>query len=450
MRSDHVRWGLLLGPNNYGEMGNNTTSNSLIPVAVSGFSEGIVSISASDSSACAVSTSGGAYCWGDNSHGELGDNSTTSSLVPVGVSGLSSGVVSISVGDGGTTCAVTTAGILYCWGDSSFGIFGFESTIGSLLPMAVTGLPTGIASFSLGRTHACAVTTSGAAYCWGVNNEGELGNNAGSPGPIPPSVVSRLSSGVRSISVSDNDSCAVTTLGVVYCWGNNSKGQLGTGNTGNALPTEVSGLPARIDSISAGSTHTCAVTTLGVAYCWGSNALGELGDGTTTDSLRPVAVIGLSAGVASIFASQTRTCAITILASAYCWGYYGEGGLGNNGTTNSRTPVSVATPKPPWTTLSSTKSYSSPEAILSFAKAHGYTCLGPKTLFGNVAGVVADGYGIQCGVSGSGSGHDVIFVASNQKAMTYLLRQMGREAFQIHGPNWIVSGDDSLGLRALQ
>jgi hypothetical protein len=153
-------------------------------VVVTGLSSGVASISAGFDNACAVTTSGAAYCWGDNSNGQLGNGSTTNSLVPVAVTGLSSGVASISAGNG-LTCAVTTSGAAYCWGWNGEGDLGIGSTTGSLVPVAVTGLSSGVASISAGFLHTCAVTTSGAIYCWGHNSNGELGNGSTTKSMVP-------------------------------------------------------------------------------------------------------------------------------------------------------------------------------------------------------------------------------------------------------------------------
>jgi len=136
--------------------------------------------------------------------------------------------------------------------------------------------------------------------------------------------------------------CAVTTLGAAACWGSNSYGQLGDGTTTqSSVPVAVSGLSAGVASLSVRYSHNCAVTTAGAAKCWGDNYWGQLGNGTTSQRKAPVAVSGLSAGVASIASGSDHVCAVTTLGAAMCWGFNYWGQLGNNSIVNSLVPVKV-------------------------------------------------------------------------------------------------------------
>jgi prepilin-type N-terminal cleavage/methylation domain-containing protein len=306
-----------------------------------------VQISASYAHTCAVTTAGGAKCWGANDFGQLGDGTTTQRETPVDVSGLTSGVASISAG-GYHTCALTTAGGVKCWGGDGYGALGDGTTTQRETPVDVSGLTAGVASISTGSYHTCALTTDGAAKCWGRNGNGQLGD--GTTTDRTTSVdVSGLTSGVVSIAAGGRHTCAVTTAGGAKCWGWNSSGQLGDGTTTQSTtPVDVSGLTAGVASISTGRSHTCAVTTAGGAKCWGSNSSGQLGDGTTTQRTTPVDVSGLASGVASVsvstdlFGSTLHTCAVTTAGGAKCWGWNSSGQLGDGTTTDRTTPVDVS------------------------------------------------------------------------------------------------------------
>lgn len=331
------------GYNADGQLGNNSTTDSRVPVAVSGLTTGVANISAGTSHSCALTTSGGLMCWGYNGYGELGNNSTTNSSVPVAVSGLAAGVASISAGSS-STCAVTTSGGAKCWGLNSWmGLLGNNSTTNSGVPVDVSGQTSGVASISTGGNHACVVTTSGGAWCWGSNSNGQLGNGSPSSASSVPVAVLGLTSGVASISAGGSQTCAVTTSGGVKCWGNNSRGELGNNSTtASRVPVDVEGLASGIASISAGGNHTCAVSTSGAAKCWGGNSTGQLGNNSASNSSVPVAVAGLPAGVTSIMADNFHTCAITS-SGAKCWGGNSRGQLGNNSLTSlSRVPVDVS------------------------------------------------------------------------------------------------------------
>jgi len=202
-----------------------------------------------------------------------------------------------------------------------------------------------VKQIAAGTLHTCAVTTSGAAKCWGYDYYGQLGNDTALTNQPTPVNVSGLSSGVASIAAGANHTCAVTTSGAAKCWGYDGYGQLGDGgsNTNQSTPVNVSGLSSGVASISAGSNHTCAVTTSGAAKCWGYDGHGQLGDGgSNTNQSTPVDVSGLSSGVASIAAGDYHTCAVTAAGAAKCWGQDNYGQLGNDtATTNQRTPVDV-------------------------------------------------------------------------------------------------------------
>ncbi|MFN5933343.1 MAG: RCC1 domain-containing protein, partial [Roseiflexaceae bacterium] len=126
-----------------------------------------------------------------------------------------------------------------------------------------------------------------------------------------------------SIDAGSSHTCALTSAGVAYCWGNNVYGKLGDG-TGTSWSTPVTvSMPTGVTftSISAGHQNTCALTSAGEAYCWGDNLYGQIGDGTTTNRTTPV-VVSMPAGVTftSIEVFEMHACALTSSGVAYCWG----------------------------------------------------------------------------------------------------------------------------------
>jgi alpha-tubulin suppressor-like RCC1 family protein len=134
-----------------------------------------VALSVGSSHTCAVTTSGGLKCWGENSHGQLGDGTTTDSSTPVAVSGLGSGVAVVSVGSS-HSCVLTTAGAVKCWGENSDGRLGDGTTTDRSTPVSVSGLTVGVVAVSVGSFHACALTKAGGVKCWGRNSDGRLGD----------------------------------------------------------------------------------------------------------------------------------------------------------------------------------------------------------------------------------------------------------------------------------
>lgn len=381
------------GTNSNGQLGDNTTTQRLTPVYVNGLTSGVTAIAAGNFHTCALITNGGMKCWGKNNVGQLGDGTTTQSLTPVDVSGLTSGVALLSpglshtcarvsggwvkcwgenytfgrLGDGTTvqrttainisgltnggspletggfhTCSITASRGAKCWGANGNGQLGDGTTTQRLTPVNVSGLTSGVASISAGYLHTCALTTAGGVKCWGNNGNGQLGD-ATTTQRLTPVFVSGLTSGVIAVTTGSRHTCALTTGGGVKCWGQNSYGQLGDGTTTQRLtPVYVSGLTTGVIAISAGEQHTCALTTSGGVKCWGDNTYGQLGDGTTTQRLTPVNVSGLTSGVTLISAGNFHTCAITTGGGIKCWGNNGHGQLGDGTTTQRLTPVNVS------------------------------------------------------------------------------------------------------------
>jgi hypothetical protein len=329
----------------------------------------------SNSFACAAGAGGNAYCWGQNQLGALGNGTTTASTTPVevegvGGSGFLSGVVSLGAASY-SICAATSDGSAYCWGQGAAGTLGDGATTDSSTPVQVVGVG-GVGDLSnvkqvVGTAGAseCALTTGGNVYCWGSDSNGQLGNNAsGGQSDTPVEVVgssgSGFLSGVTSLSPSEGSAvCAVVAAGNGYCWGNNYQGQFGDGSSSVPtvqVPTEIegpggTGYLSNIAKLSMGYVSACAVTTAGAAYCWGQNPDGELGNGTTTDSTTPVAVNGLSSGVANISVGGGMACATMTSDGAYCWG---AGVIGNNAQTSSTVPTAVYDPTGagPWGAVS--------------------------------------------------------------------------------------------------
>ena len=238
------------------------------------------------------------------------------------VSGLSSGVVSISAG-GSHVCALTAGGGVKCWGWNAGGQLGDGTTTNRYVPTDVSGLSSGVAAISARGLHTCALTTQGGVKCWGWNTSGELGDGTTSTRLTPVDVVG-LTSGVTSISTGQSHTCALTKANGLKCWGDNLYGELGDTTTTNRLtPTDVAGLSSGVASFTTGGYHTCAVLIGGSVKCWGYNGYGQIGDGTTTVAQpNPTAVTGLASGVVKVAGGTYYTCALTTQSAVkYRWGW---------------------------------------------------------------------------------------------------------------------------------
>ena len=196
------------------------------------------------------------------------------------------------------------------------------------------------ATISAGEGHTCGLTVGGAAYCWGNDFYGQLGDGTTDRQASPVPVIGGLTFAVVSVSAGGWDTCGVTPSGAAYCWGGNDHGQLGDGtmNQRTSPVPVVGGLT--FATITAGGQHTCGVTTIGVAYCWGWNGLGQLGDGTSVDRLTPVPVAG-GLTFSTVRAAYHHTCGVSPSGVAYCWGPNDYGVLGDGTTNSSLVPIRV-------------------------------------------------------------------------------------------------------------
>ncbi len=330
------------GDNGFRQLGDGTVSNRAIPTDVIGLGSGVSAISAGPyEHTCALTRAGGVKCWGHNQFGQLGNGTVAVSGTPMDVMGLSSDVGVVSAG-GQHTCVLTRAGGAKCWGYGVFGELGNGAAVDYAIPVAVSGLSSGVAAISVGGSHSCALTGVGNVVCWGNNAFLQLGNGTTTDSGIPVEVVA-LNGGVRSSDAAWNHTCALTRAGGVKCWGYNGSGQLGDGATswGSGTPTDVVGL-SDVSAVSAGGEHTCALTRAGGVKCWGGNWAGQLGDGSTTNSVIPAEVIGLSSGAIAISAGWQHTCALIDAGGVKCWGTNVVGHLGSGTASDSSTPVDVA------------------------------------------------------------------------------------------------------------
>jgi alpha-tubulin suppressor-like RCC1 family protein len=291
---------------------------------------------------CALVVPGQGYCWGENAYGALGNHTNVSSNVPVPAWGGHS-FRTISAGSADTTylgahsCALDGSGTAYCWGLNNAGQLGYGFTFAQDTAHPIASAEK-FKAISAGKQYSCAVTVAGAALCWGEGASGKLGNGSFAGSLVPVAVSGGLT--FAMISAGDVHTCGVTMAGDIYCWGNNAFGQLGLGTQGppQLAPQFVMG---GFQWVSAGAFHTCGVQISGQVYCWGRNQHGQLGDGTQITRSSPVAVGGgLGTGFrrvdvggrAGALADPAHSCGVKISGDAYCWGANASGQLGNGGS----------------------------------------------------------------------------------------------------------------------
>lgn len=344
--------GYCWGWNGYGSIGDGSNTDSSIPVSIN--SSGVLSgktlkqISVGDTHVCAIASDDKVYCWGDNTYGALGNNSTTNSSSPVAVStsGVLSGKTILSVAAGSYfTCALASDNKVYCWGRDNFGQLGNMNTTTSLIPVAVDTSATSslngktVLQIAVNDSSVCAISNDYKGHCWGKNGTtmGILGANNGT-WSLKTYPVAIYSTGVlsgktlRQISGNSDSAtfCAIASDNQAYCWGDSADGQVGNNSWSQSIvPAAVStsGVLSgkNIKSISTGYHHTCALTDANTVACWGRGANGQLGDGLLTASPIPVnidqggALIGKT--IVDITTGWYSSCAKTSDSKIYCWGW---------------------------------------------------------------------------------------------------------------------------------
>jgi alpha-tubulin suppressor-like RCC1 family protein len=354
-------WGL----NAYGQLGDGTKISRDRPVVAGSFPGGAVSVAAGWGHTCALTAAGMVKCWGNHEYGQLGTGQAGEyRLVPVDVAGLSGGALEITA-DGGSACARLSGGEVKCWGNNKYGQLGIGGTAEYAASPIPVGVPQGVTRIAAGWNHSCALTGAGELHCWGWNYFGQLGDGTKSTRPKPKRAADTIE-GIAAVAPGWGHTCAADRTGAVACWGLNENGQLGDGTTADSSrPVSVYGLhsapaggsagpaitvappatpaaTAGILSFSAGASFNCVVMDDGSIKCWGFNKFGQLGDGTQTDRSRPVVVAGLTERMAAVEGGGWHTCALTAGGGVKCWGENKSGQLGDGTTTSRPTPVDVS------------------------------------------------------------------------------------------------------------
>jgi alpha-tubulin suppressor-like RCC1 family protein len=335
------------GKGSFGKLGNNSQSDNLVPLPLQYLKGNIKNLVLSDNHSCALLTNGLVQCWGGNLYGALGESDLTlTRLTPSTPLSYYGGLSNSSQITTGTshTCILMGGGFPKCFGNNTSGQLGIGTNTSTSTPSFVQNLPALVSQIALGDNHSCFLGTDGLVYCTGDNSNGQLGNGTTNS----QSVVSTVNgiSGNAKIASGKNHMCAITVDGSLYCWGMNSNGQLGVNNTIKQLsPKSVVGLSESLTDVVAGRTHTCALGKSKAVYCWGANNYGQLGMNNYVSSYIPTKVNSLSGvNVTKVIAGEYHTCAQADDKTMYCWGANESGQLGNNTLTKSSIPILVQSP----------------------------------------------------------------------------------------------------------
>lgn len=305
-------------------------------------------LAAGYSHACGIDPSGGLWCWGGSSHGQIGDGIAGGDKnIPTLVV---SDVVWLNVSAGSDhTCGIKADSTLWCWGRNDSGQLGLgTSDADGGLPAQVAG---GWSIVSAGCGHTCGIKSDGTLWCWGRNDSGELGiGDSGADQNLPSQVTS--ANDWLSISTGCHHTCGIKADTSLWCWGNNNSGQLGDGTWSNEKsPVSVS---IGYSQVSGGNVHTCGIIPDGSLYCWGENENGQLGDGSGDNQNTPTQIGANNFTV--VAAGYSHTCGITSEGSFCCWGNNEYGQLGNGNWESQDTPSCLGGSSD-WKTISAGSGY---------------------------------------------------------------------------------------------
>ena len=327
------------GSNQAGELGDGTRVDRATPTSLK-FSLNAVQVAAGAQHTCLRAGDSSVWCWGRGSSGQLGTQSLIDFLAPVSIP-EAAGAGTIVAGSA-HTCALRGTTVA-CWGRNDEGQLGDGTTTSRSQPADVLAAGSAVEVVT-GGAHTCARRTDGTVACWGRNAEGQLGDGTNDASLVPV-VVADLS-GATALTAGANHTCALLADGTARCWGDGARGQLGWGSTApRNRPAVVSGL-GDIVTIAAGDRHTCArttgtgnVATPGPVFCWGDNSAGQLGDGTRETRLTPPLDPVVSDGL-ELAAGARHTCAVRSDGSVACWGSDAFGQLGD------AAPLQLLAPQP--------------------------------------------------------------------------------------------------------
>ena len=320
------------GDNSFGQLGNSLVGinySAPDPTTITNASK----LELGDNFSCALKSTGHVVCWGGNEHGQVGANSGGAYFDTPQTLGLTN-IVDIAVGQF-HACAVDNTGAVYCWGDSTFRQLGDAPVMASYqAPALIADAPPNVVAVAAGARHTCVLTQAHEIYCWGANSDGQLGMGltdgtryfaAQSMPVMGVGTIADLPVAITAGGINSGSTCAITQSGAVYCWGDNANGQLGTGDTVSPGITPVLSMVMGATSLSLGEAFSCATIADGHVECFGRNAFAGLGNGGGADSFAPTAAGIVGADSVSVSDSSTpsnaHACAHVAPGNTVsCWG----------------------------------------------------------------------------------------------------------------------------------
>jgi len=305
-------------------------------------------IAANQFGTCSINRDGVLRCWGNDYSSSLGSGSSGSYLQTPKIidSGVSYKEIALSAMHG---CGITTDGVLKCWGYNGYYQVHSGSTATQQTPIEVDS-GSSYSKVTVGAYHTCGITTSGVLKCWGYNGNGQVGNTTANS-PVATPYIVNSGTAYSAVKAGSDHTCAITTTGVLKCWGYNGNGQIRTGSFSNVLTPTIINDGTTYSSLGLAVDHTCAITTAGVLQCWQYNGAGILGDGLQ-NSRSVLATINSGTTFINVAENASNlydvnyyyvnnACAISTEGALKCWGNNNSGQVGDGTYDQRLSPVDV-------------------------------------------------------------------------------------------------------------
>jgi alpha-tubulin suppressor-like RCC1 family protein len=323
-----------------GQLGNNTAVNRSTPVTTFAGGANWKQVAGGSYHTAAIKTDGTLWIWGRNAEGQLGDNTSTERLIPVTTFAGGTNWKQVSMGDR-YTVAIKTDGTLWTWGYNYNAQLGINNTDIRSVPVTTFAGGTNWKQVACGYIHTAAIKTDGTLWTWGNGGNGRLGTNDSTQRATP---VTTFAGGAnwKQVACGDYHVAAIKTDGTLWTWGNGGNGRLGDNNTSDRLtPVTTFAGGTNWKQVDGGSFHTAAIKTDGTLWTWGQNANGQLGDNTTTTRNTPVTTLAGETNWKQVTTGSSHTAAIKTNGTLWTWGRNDYGQLGTNTAINRSTPVTT-------------------------------------------------------------------------------------------------------------
>ena len=326
------------GQNSYGQLGDNTVVNKSSPVQTIAFGTNWKQVTSGYYCAAAIKTDGTLWAWGYNVNGQLGDNTVNDKSSPVQTIALGTNWKQVS-GGYYHTAAIKTDGTLWAWGYNTYGQLGDNTVVNKSSPVQTIALGTNWKQVSCGITYTAAIKTDGTLWSWGRNNSGQLCDNTVVDKSSPVQTIA-LGTNWKQVACGYQHASAIKTDGTLWTWGYNTYGQLGDSTVVHkSSPVQTIALGTNWKQVACGFYHTAGIKTDGTLWTWGRDNYGELGDNTVVSKSSPVQTIALGTNWKQVDCGFYHTAGIKTDGTLWAWGYNVNGQLGDSTVVRKSSPV---------------------------------------------------------------------------------------------------------------